>query len=53
LKPGSNLINSDIAETAPYRLLEAAVLGFGISSWLAYKDGVWTHVKIITEVEII
>ena len=49
----SDLINWSIPDPAPYRLLGAAVLGFGISSWLAYKDGVWAHVKIIVQAEIV
>jgi uncharacterized protein YjeT (DUF2065 family) len=49
----NNLINWDISDPAAYRLVGAAVLAFGVSSWLAYKDGVWTHVKVLTQLEII
>ena len=36
-----------------YRLLGAAILGYGISSWLAYRDTAWERVKIVIQMEIV
>jgi len=36
-----------------YRLLGAAILAFGVSSWLAYKETAWERVKIVVQMEIV
>jgi hypothetical protein len=35
-----------------YRLLGGAILAFGFSSWLAYKENAWEHIKLIVQVEV-
>jgi hypothetical protein len=55
LIPGAwgTLINWPIQEPAVYRLLGAAMLGFGTSSWLAYRETAWDRVKIVILMEIV
>jgi hypothetical protein len=36
-----------------YRLLGAAVLAFGASSWLAYREPAWEKVKIVVQMELV
>jgi hypothetical protein len=42
-----------VKEPAAYRLLGAAILGFGASSWLAYRETAWDKVKIVVQMEIV
>jgi len=46
------MLNWDMSDPA-YRLLGAALLALGVSSWLAYKAGVWGEVKIVVQLEIV
>jgi len=48
-----NLIGWPIKEPAIYRLVGAAILGFGASSWWAYKETAWEKVKIVVQMEIV
>jgi hypothetical protein len=48
-----NLVNWPVKEPPVYRLLGAAILAFGVSSWLAYKAMLWTKVKIVVQTEIV
>jgi uncharacterized protein YjeT (DUF2065 family) len=48
-----NLIKWPTQEPAVYRLVGAAILGFGTSSWLAYKETAWEKVKIVVQMEIV
>ena len=48
-----NLIGWPIKEPAIYRLVGAAILGFGASSWWAYKETAWEKVKIVLQMEIV
>jgi hypothetical protein len=52
-KVWGNLINWPIEEATPYRLIGAAILGFGTSSWFAYKETAWERVKIVVQMEIV
>lgn len=47
-----NLIAWPVKEPAIYRLLGAALLGFGVSSWFSYKEATWEKVKIVVQMEI-
>jgi hypothetical protein len=46
------LISWPVTEPPIYRLLGAAILGFGTSSWLAYKETAWEKVRIVVQMEI-
>jgi len=48
-----NLVGWPIKEPTVYRLIGAAILGFGTSSWLAYKETAWEKVKIVVQMEIV
>ena len=47
------IVQWPLRETFPYRLLGAALLGFGVSSWLAFKNPLWESVKIVVVMEIV
>jgi hypothetical protein len=47
-----NLISWPVTDPPIYRLLGAAILGFGTSSWLAYKETAWEKVRIVVQMEI-
>jgi len=47
-----NLLNWDMGDPA-YRLLGAALVALGVSSWLAYKAGTWGEVKILVQLEVV
>lgn len=47
-----SMLGWDMSDPA-YRLLGAAVFAIGVSSWLAYKAGVWGEVKITVQFEIV
>ena len=49
----ANIVQWPLRETFPYRLLGAALLGFGVSSWLAFKNPLWESVKIVVIMEIV
>ena len=48
-----DLVNWPAPETAPYRLIGAAMLAFGASSVLAYREVDWDKVIIIVRTEIV
>jgi hypothetical protein len=48
-----NLVRWPIREIAPWRLIGAALLGYGASSWLSYKATAWENVKIVVQMEIV
>ena len=52
-KVWGNLINWPVKEPEAYRLIGAAILGFGTSSWFAYKETAWERVKIVVQMEIV
>lgn len=49
----ADLVNWPMQEVAPYRLIGAALCGFGTSSWLAFKSGEWERVRILVLAEVI
>ncbi len=50
--PWGNLVNWPIQEPPVYRLLGAAILAFGASSWWAYRAVLWERVRIVVQTEI-
>ena len=49
----ANMVQWPLKETFPYRLLGAALIGIGVSSWLAFKNKIWESVKIVVIMEIV
>ena len=49
----ASIVQWPLKETFPYRLLGAALMGFGVSSWLAFKNQLWESVKIVVVMEIV
>lgn len=49
----ATLFGQSLAELGIYRVLGAAILAFGMSSWWAYRETLWANVKIVTEMEIV
>jgi uncharacterized protein YjeT (DUF2065 family) len=47
-----NLLNWDMSDGA-YRVVGAAILGYGMSSLWAYQAQTWAEVKIITQTELV
>jgi hypothetical protein len=47
-----NLISWPVKDPPVYRLLGAALLGFAVSSWFAYKEAAWEKVRIVVQMEI-
>ncbi|MCL4394553.1 MAG: hypothetical protein M1482_07090 [Chloroflexi bacterium] len=47
------MINWPVKKPPVYRLLGAALLGFGVSSWFAYKETAWEKVTIVVRMEIV
>ena len=43
----------NVQEPDIYRLLGAAMLGFAVSSWLAYKETNWESVRIVVVMELV
>lgn len=49
----TDLAGMEVTETVTWRVLGAALIGFAVSSWLAYKENVWTRVKIVVVMEFV
>jgi hypothetical protein len=48
-----NLFGQALIDVGTYRVLGAAIIAFGMSSWWAYRETLWERVKIVTEMEIV
>ncbi len=48
-----DLLSWPVAEEGPYRLIGAAILGFAVSSWLAYRETDREAVRIVVQMEIV
>ena len=55
LIPGlwGKLTGWSVQEPVIYRLMGAAMLGFGTSSWFSYRETAWEKVKIVVQMEIV
>lgn len=49
----TDLAGMEISITVTWRVIGAAVIGFAVSSWLAYKAEFWEQVRIIVIMEIV
>ncbi|MGD2039341.1 MAG: hypothetical protein PVH11_00855 [Anaerolineae bacterium] len=49
----TDLAGMVITETVTWRLIGAALVGFAVSSWLAYRETAWARVRIIVIMEIV
>jgi len=47
------LSGQPLLEPIAYRGLGAAIIGFAISSWLAYRENQWTNVRIVVQMELV
>ena len=48
-----DLAGMEIDETVTWRLIGAAVIAFGVSSFLCYRARVWERVRIVVIMEIV
>lgn len=49
----ASLFGQTLPENGIYRVLGAAILAFGASSWWAYREQLWERVKLLTEMEMV
>jgi hypothetical protein len=49
----TGLLGARALEPTTFRLVGAAMLAFGASSWLAYRETLWERVKIVVQIEIV
>ena len=47
------LVGQTMPDLGVARVFGVAILAFGISSWWAYRETFWSHVKIVTEMELV
>ena len=48
----TDLAGLQIAETVTWRLIGAALIGFALGSWLAYRETDWDRVQIVVIMQI-
>ncbi len=48
-----NAMGTTVQEPATWRLIGAALVGFGASSAFAYREKVWEKVKIVVQMEVV
>ncbi|MFN2291233.1 MAG: hypothetical protein ACK2UC_08600 [Anaerolineae bacterium] len=49
----ADLAGMEIAETVTWRLIGAALIGFAVGSWLAFREPVWERVRIVVFVDLV
>jgi len=49
----TGMLGARTVEPSTFRLVGAAMLAFGASSWLAYRQTLWDRVKIVVQIEIV
>lgn len=49
----TGMFGARVMEPSTFRLVGAAMLAFGASSWLAYRQTLWDRVKIVAQIEIV
>lgn len=49
----AGLFSWELGDAGAYRVVGAAMLGFGASSWFCYKNPIWEQVKIVVIAEIV
>jgi hypothetical protein len=49
----TDMLGARTVEPSTFRLVGAALLAFGVSSWLAYRQPIWDKVKIVVQIEIV
>jgi hypothetical protein len=49
----TGMLGARAMEPSTFRLVGAAMLAFGASSWLAYRQTLWDRVKIVVQIEIV
>ena len=49
----TDLAGMEITITVTWRVIGAAVIGFAVASWLAYREDLWERVRIVVVMEIV
>jgi hypothetical protein len=49
----TEMLGARTVEPSTFRLVGAALLAFGVSSWLVYRHPIWDKVKIVVQIEIV